>query len=288
MKPSSRGRTTEGLDPVRDRRGAETGKLLAEGLAQHGHGRSLVEGGNGIFGVDDRVRAGISAQAAEEIVDTQLQHRGTGLDRRRADVRQHDRPRLGEQRLAGRRRLLFQDVERSTGEPAIRQSAAQRLLVDDSAPGGVQKECGRLHQAQPLGTDQVQGAGVEVDVQRNEVGSLKSPFKVELPLDAVDARQVVPAVPVADADLESQAPPRPPGRCGRTRRAGGPCLPCRCRAVPRSTSPARRPGGLGQPPCQHDHERHDEVGDGVGEHRRRGDRMPRSRARRGRCGRDRR
>src|SRR5271165_475642 len=61
--------------------------------------------------VDDGVWAGIAPQAAEQVVDPELEHGRPCLDRCRANMRQDDRPRLAEQRLAGQRRLLFQNVE---------------------------------------------------------------------------------------------------------------------------------------------------------------------------------
>ena len=97
----------------------------------------------------------------------------------------------------------------SSAAPASRDSArasAQRLLVDDSAAGGVHQVGGRLHQPQLLGADQVTGTGVEVDVQRNEVRSPKPPPQLQLPLDSLDRLQVVPAVPIGDAHLAREAP----------------------------------------------------------------------------------
>ena len=112
------------------------------------------------------------------------------------------------QRVAGRRRLGLEDVDRGAGDLALVEGLGQRGLVDQAAPGAVDDPHRGLHPGDLGGADDVAGLGGHRRVQRQEVAA--GPQVIQ-PLDALDAQllRLVGGQEGVEADDRHPEPLRP-------------------------------------------------------------------------------
>jgi hypothetical protein len=160
--------------------------LLAEGGRVHGapDGLPLERGQNLIGDVDG---------------DGALRFRGGA-----AEVRRGDDPRVPQERMAGRRRLLREYVERRAGEAALLQGGEQRLLVDQAAARAVDEERAPFHRPELGAAQQGPGGRPEGDVERQHI-RVPQHLRPGRQVDAEPVRPLLRDIGIARHDPHAEA-----------------------------------------------------------------------------------
>ena len=159
---------------AREARSAASGRSTASIVARYPAGRrsrassASIQSAAPVATVTPPDRAAAGREERLEILRDAHAHRGAGLERRAAQVRQQHRVLQRDQaRMHGRLPLV--DVETGGGDAPGPQRLDQRGLVDHRAARGVDQHRRRLHQREPAGVDQVMGGGATRAVQRDHV-----------------------------------------------------------------------------------------------------------------------
>ncbi|MEZ5250893.1 MAG: hypothetical protein R2713_17280, partial [Ilumatobacteraceae bacterium] len=199
-------------------------------------------------------------------------HRGPGLLRRRAEVRDQHHVVAAEQSLV-HLWFVFEHVEAGAGDAPRLQGGHERRFVHHGASGGVHQERFRTHRRQLGLADQVPGLGCERTVQRHDVARGEQLVERHVGRTELgrDRRIDAPAIRVGDRHAERL---RPAGEGGADLAHADHPQPASLQAgaehhghapSPRLTRPDE-PLALTEAPRDHQDQRHRQIGGGVGEH----------------------
>ena len=122
------------------------------------------------FRVDDHLGRQATVECVEQVLHRRHAHAPERLGGKRGAMGTQNHVVEPEQGIAGRRRLVTQDVEPGGAHATIGQRPGERRLVDQRAAGGVDEQDARLHGGEFLDAELGMPVGVRRHVQAHDVG----------------------------------------------------------------------------------------------------------------------